>query len=64
MKTLQRATNVTSGLKTLVGKVPNGSTWMALQLETQSDSDKVSKEIQAFIGKELKPVTVVLVKEF
>ena len=62
MKTLQRATNTTAGLKTLINKVPNGSSWMAMQIETQSDSDKVTREIQAFIGKELKPVTVVLLK--
>ena len=38
------------------------ATWMALELETIADADKVSRELRNFIGKDLKAVTVVLVK--
>ncbi len=34
----------------------------AYQLEQASDAAKVTKEIESFIGKDLKPVTVLLVK--
>ena len=61
MKTLQKPVTGVAGLKTLVSKV-SGATWMALELETVADADKVSREIKAFIGKDLKAVTVVLVK--
>lgn len=62
MKTLQKSTNVTSALKSLVAKIPNGSSWMALQLESQSDSNRVNSEMRRFIGDDLDRVTVVLVK--
>ena len=62
MKTLQMSTNITSGLKTLINKVQNGTSWTAIELETQADAERVAREIKAFIGKELKPVTVLLVK--
>jgi len=61
VKTIQKATNTPSGLRLLVEQVRN-RTWMALELEQQSDADKVGREIRAFIGKELKPVTVLLMK--
>lgn len=35
---------------------------MALELEQQSDADKIGREIKAFIGKDLSPVTVLLMK--
>ncbi len=62
MKTLQKPVTGVAGLKTLVSKV-SAATWMALELETIADADKVSREIRNFIGKDLKAVTVVLVKE-
>jgi hypothetical protein len=34
----------------------------AYQLEQASDATKVTKEIESFIGKDLKPVTVLLLK--
>jgi hypothetical protein len=62
MKTLHKPNSNATQLKTLVNKVPNGTSWTALELETQADAERVTKEIKAFIGKELKPVTVLLVK--
>ena len=61
MKTLQKPVTGVAGLRTLVSKV-SGATWMALELESVSDADKVSRELRNFIGKDLKAVTVVLVK--
>ena len=61
MKTLQKPVTGVAGLKTLIGRV-SVTTWMALELESVSDADKVSRELRNFIGKDLKAVTVVLVK--
>ena len=61
MKTLQKPVTGVAGLRTLVSKVST-ATWMALELETVADADKVSRELRNFIGKDLKAVTVVLVK--
>lgn len=61
MKTLQKPIAGVAGLKTLVSKV-SGATWMALELESVADADKVAGEIKTFIGKDLKAVTVLLVK--
>ena len=61
MKTLQKPVTGVAGLRTLVGKV-SGATWMALELDTIADADKVARELRNFIGKDLKAVTVVLVK--
>ena len=40
----------------------SAATWMALELESVADADKVARELRNFIGKDLKAVTVVLVK--
>ena len=61
MKTLQKPIAGVAGLKTLVSRVST-ATWMALELESVSDADKVARELRNFIGKDLKAVTVVLVK--
>ena len=61
MKTLQKPVTGVAGLKTLVGRVST-ATWMALELETIADADKVAGEIKAFIGKDLKAVTVLAYK--
>ena len=61
MKTLQKPVTGVAGQRTLVSKV-SGATWMALELESVSDADKVAGELRNFIGKDLKAVTVVLVK--
>ena len=61
MKTIQRATKTPSGLRSLIEKVQN-KTWMALEIEQLSDADKLGREIKSFIGNELKPVTVLLIR--
>ena len=61
MKTLQKPVAGVAGLKTMLSKV-SAATWMALELETIADADKVSRELRNFIGKDLKAVTVVLMK--
>ena len=61
MKTLQKPVAGVAGLRTLVSKVST-ATWMALELESVADADKVSRELRNFIGKNLKAVSVVLVK--
>ena len=61
MKTLQKPVAGVAGLKTMLSKV-SAATWMALELESVADADKVSRELRNFIGKDLKAVTVVLVK--
>ena len=62
MKILHKPNSNASQLKTLINKVPNGTSWTAIELETQADAERVAREIKAFIGKDLKPVTVLLVK--
>ena len=61
MKTLQKPIAGVAGLRALVSRVST-ATWMALELESVSDADKVARELRNFIGKDLKAVTVVLVK--
>jgi len=61
MKTLQKPIAGVAGLRTLVSKV-SGATWMALELESVADADKVSRELRNFIGKDLKAVTVLAYK--
>ena len=61
MKTLQKPVTGVAGLKKLVSKV-SVITWMALELETVADADKVSRELRNFIGKDLKAVTVLAYK--
>ena len=61
MRTLQKPIAGVAGLRTLLSKV-SAATWMALELDTIADADKVARELRNFIGKDLKAVTVVLVK--
>ena len=61
MKTLQKPVTGVAGLKSLLSRVST-ATWMALELDTIADVDKVARELRNFIGKDLKAVTVVLVK--
>jgi len=61
MKTLQKPVTGVAGLKTLVSRV-SAATWMALELESVADADKVSRELRNFIGKDLKAVTVLAFK--
>jgi uncharacterized protein (DUF2344 family) len=57
MKTLQKPVTGVAGLRTLVGKV-SSATWMALELGSVADADKIARELRNFIGKDLKAVTV------
>lgn len=61
MKTIQKKTTNLAPLRTLVSGHRSGS-FTAYQLEQASDAAKVAKEIENFIGKDLKPVTVLLMK--
>ena len=61
MKTIQKKTTHLASMRTLVSGHRSGS-FAAYQLEQASDSAKVTKEIEGFIGKDLKPVTVLLLK--
>ena len=61
MKTVQKPVAGVVGLRTLISRVST-ATWMALELESVADADKVARELRNFIGKDLKAVTVVLVK--
>ena len=62
MKTVQKPVTGVAGLRTLVSRVST-ATWMALELESVGDADKVARELRNFIGRDLKAVIVVLVKE-
>ncbi len=59
MKVIQKKTNNLAALRTLVSGHRAGS-YAAYQLEQAADAAKVSKEIEGFIGKDLKPVMVLL----
>jgi len=61
MKTLQKPVTGVAGLRTLISRV-SSATWMALELETVADADKIARELRNFIGKDLKAVTVLAYK--
>jgi hypothetical protein len=61
MKTLQKPVTGVAGLRTLISKV-SSATWMALELDTVADADKIARELRNFIGKDLKAVTVLAYK--
>ena len=61
MKTLQKPIAGVAGLRTLVSKVST-ATWMALEIESVADADKIARELRNFIGKDLKAVTVLAYK--
>lgn len=61
MKVIQKKTSNLASLRTLVSGHRLGS-YAAYQLEQASDAAKVTKEIEGFIGKDLQPVTVLLLK--
>lgn len=62
MKVIQKGSSSISSLKTIIGRIKSGS-FAAYQIDQKSDSAKVAKEIEGFIGKDLKAVTVFMVKE-
>jgi hypothetical protein len=61
MKVIQKTTSNLASLRTMISGHRSGS-FAAYQLEQASDAAKVTKEIEGFIGKDLKPVTVLLLK--
>jgi hypothetical protein len=61
MKVIHKKTTNLASLRALVSGHRSGS-FAAYQLEQASDAAKVAKEIEGFIGKDLKPVTVLLLK--
>jgi hypothetical protein len=61
MKVIQKKTTNLASLRTLISGHRSGS-FAAYRLEQASDAAKVTKEIEGFIGKDLKPVTVLLLK--
>ena len=62
MKVIQKGSTSISSLKTMIGRIKSGS-FAAYQIDQKADVTKVTKEIEAFIGKDLKPVTVLLIKK-
>ena len=61
MKVIQKKTSNLASLRTLISGHRSGSC-AAYQLEQASDAAKVTKEIEGFIGKDLQPVKVLLLK--
>lgn len=61
MKVIQKGSSSISSLKTMISRIKSGS-FAVYQIDQKSDSAKVAKEIEAFIGKDLKPVTFILIK--
>lgn len=61
MKVIQKGSSSISSLKTMISRIKSGS-FAAYQIDQKSGSAKVAKEIEAFIGKDLKPVTFILIK--
>jgi hypothetical protein len=61
MRVIQKKTSNLASLRTLVSGHRSGS-FAAYQLEQASDAAKVTKEIEGFIGKDLQPVMVLLLK--
>jgi hypothetical protein len=61
MKVIQKKTTNLASLRTMISGHRSGS-FAAYQLEQASDAAKVTKEIEGFIGKDLQPVTVLLLK--
>lgn len=63
MKAIQKGSTSISRLKTMIGGIKSGS-FAAYQIDQKADVTKVAKEIDAFIGEELKAVTVVMIKQY
>jgi hypothetical protein len=62
MKVVQKPTSNVSSLRSMVGAIKAGS-FAAYEVEQKADAAKIGREVEAFIGNELKPVTVVLIKQ-
>lgn len=62
MKVIQKGSSSISSLKTMISRIKSGS-FAAYQIDQKFDPAKVAKEIEGFIGKDLKAVTIFMVKE-
>lgn len=62
MKVIQKGSTSISSLKAIVGRIKSGS-FAAFKIDQKADVAKVTKELDAFIGKDLKAVTVFVLKE-
>mgnify|MGYP000016333388 CR=1 FL=1 len=61
MKVIQKSTTNLIGLRSMITGIKAGS-YAAYQVEQVADARQLGREVEAFIGKDLKPVTVVLIK--
>jgi hypothetical protein len=61
MNVIQKGSTSISSSKTMIGRIKSGS-FAAYQIDQRADVTKVAKELEAFIGKDLKAVTVLLIK--
>lgn len=61
MKVIQKGSTNISSLKTMIGRIKSGS-FAAFQIDQKADCAKVAKELEAFIGKDLRAVTLLLIK--
>lgn len=61
MKVIERGSTSLSGLRSMVDRVRTGS-FAAYQIEQKADASRIGREIEAFIGNDLKPVTVIILK--
>lgn len=61
MKVIQKSTTNITGLKSMITGIKAGA-YAAYRVEQVADAKQVSREVEAFIGKDLKAITVVLIK--
>lgn len=61
MKFIQKSSTNLAGLRSMITGIKAG-TYAAYRVEQVADAKQVSREVEAFIGKDLKAVTVVLIK--
>ena len=61
MKVIQKPTTNLASLRSMITGIKAGS-YAAYQIEQAADARQVGREVEAFIGKDLKAVTVVLIK--
>lgn len=61
MKIIQKSTTNLTSLRSMVTGIKSG-TYAVYQVERVADARQLDREVEAFIGKDLKAVTVVLIK--
>lgn len=61
MKVIQKSTTNLASLRSMITGIKAG-TYAAYRVEQVADAKQVGREVEAFIGKDLKPVTVIMVK--